>query len=195
MKANDACRIKNWQIRYPDPETEYGSRRPEIIGTFLAIKEHKNCTLKPDYQQNVALMGFVYNYPGRKAWDEKRIMTADVVKVEHLLLDEEIEKQAKEYYEKLAFKSKNKIRWKKERKIESQREKNFVTVITTKDGMSYVLGDIGQPLGDSADPINWNLLQGAKGYKSDDCEDEPRERSFEDFATYFENVNEDYRLL
>ncbi len=184
MKFENICWLEDWQIRYPHPQVEYGTKRPEVVGVFLAITERKNCTLRLDHRENVSLVGNVFNYPDGEFDDGFPVMSGNVVKIEHKLLTEGVERRMK------AIRNSFGKRLNLDRK-----EKEFATLVTTADGLTYMLGYIGQRLSASANPLNWDMLQGSRGYSPDAYERKGNMRHFEEFAGYFEDINIDYKPL
>ena len=185
MKVNEICWLTDWQIRFPDPDVEYGARRPEVVGTFLAIAERKNCAIKPECR-NVTLVGNVFNYPNGEFDDGVKIMTPNIVQIEHRLLTEGVEKRTK--LPKSIFGQKFTL---------DRKEKRFATFVTTEGGLTFMLGYIGQRLVSSADYLNWNLLRGVSGYNPDRYDDdaEDLEKHFDEFVDYFTDVNEAYEPI
>lgn len=191
MKIEDLCWLENWQVRYAHPEEEYGSRRGEIAGTFLAIKERKNCVLAPEYRDKVALVGNVFNFPGGEFEDDDMIMTSGITRIEHRKHTEEVNKLIR-FVSKIFRIMKIDIS-----KISlDKKEKEFATIITinngTSDGMEIMLGHIGQRLETSANDLNWDIMLGASGCRPEDHDDE---KHFEDYAEFFTEVNECYKPL
>lgn len=179
MKTKEVCWLTNWQVRFLDPDIEYGARRPEVVGTFLAITERKNCVLKPEYR-NAVLIGDVFNYPGGEFENGTKIITPNIIRIEHKLLTEGIERRMKLL--KSIFGQKFTL---------DRREKKFATFVET-ESLTFMLGYIGQRLISSADPINWDMLQGSRGYDPYSYDDGSCRKGFEKFTSYFDNINEDF---
>ena len=184
MKISELCWLENWQLRFPYPEIEYGSRRGEVIGTFLAIVERKNCVLIPEKRDNVSLIGNVYNYPQGEFADESVIRTSPVVRIEHKLLSQVSEGKLKQLLSLLG-----------DRVNIDRKERKFATFVTVEGGITYMLGHIYQRLESSTDSTNWDILQGQRGYSPYTYDKEGQEKHFEDYAIYFTDVDECYKPL
>lgn len=165
--------LLNWKIRYPAADFE--SRNPVVIAVFLAIVEHKNCVLKPEYRKEViddldeggiSFVGKIYNFPFEDVKDGCSFWAFNIAKIEHKLLPQSEDGLLS--------------RFKKDNK--------FVTLITTDDGFTFALGNVGQHLWESANPLNWEMLKSTSKY-------DPPSSRFDDFADFFEEVNEDYQPL